>query len=156
MKEIGEALKEARESIGIQIQEAANDLKLRPSQIEQIESGNIEAFKDVFYLKNYIKEYAKYLGLNYDDLIDDFNEYLFDYTSKISLEDIKRAKKKLEKNKKKEHKIKSPYILEHKLDKKIPILIVIAILVLIFIITLVAINVNVENPKQEDNLLALI
>ena len=48
MKEIGEKLKETREEIGISIDEAAEDLKLRPSQIENIESGNLEAFKDVF------------------------------------------------------------------------------------------------------------
>ena len=51
MKEIGEALKEARENIGLSIEEVASDLKLRPSQIENIETGNIDAFKDVFYLK---------------------------------------------------------------------------------------------------------
>ena len=48
LKEIGEALKEARENIGISIEEAANDLKLRPSQIQNLEAGNIEAYKDVF------------------------------------------------------------------------------------------------------------
>ena len=36
MKEIGEKLKEARESMGITIEEAAQDLKLRPSQLENI------------------------------------------------------------------------------------------------------------------------
>ena len=41
LKEIGEALKEARENIGISIEEAANDLKLRPSQIENLEAGNV-------------------------------------------------------------------------------------------------------------------
>ena len=51
MKEIGETLKETRESIGISIEEAANDLKLRPSQIENIENGNMDAFQDIFYLK---------------------------------------------------------------------------------------------------------
>ena len=54
MKEIGEALKEARENIGLSIEEVASDLKLRPSQIENIETGNIDAFKDVFYLKYFI------------------------------------------------------------------------------------------------------
>ena len=35
-------------------------------------------------------------------IVDEFNEFLFDYTSKISLDDIKKAKKK---NKKKKIKI---------------------------------------------------
>lgn len=51
MKEIGEKLKETRESMGISIEEAAEDLKLRPSQLTNIEEGNRDAFKDIFYLK---------------------------------------------------------------------------------------------------------
>ena len=51
MKEIGESLKEARENIGLSLEEVSSDLKLRPSQLEAIESGNSEAFKDIFYLK---------------------------------------------------------------------------------------------------------
>lgn len=110
MKEIGAKLKEARESIGVSIEEVAEDLKLRPSQIENIEAGNTEAFKDMFYLKYFIRDYAKYLGLDKEDLIDEFNEYLFDYTSRLSLDDIKAAKKK----KKEGRKIKSPYTMEKK------------------------------------------
>jgi len=93
MKEIGEKLKEARESMGITIEEASQDLKLRPSQIENIEEGNKDAFKDIFYLKMFIKNYSKYLGLDYDEMVEEFNEYLFDFTSKISIEDIKKQKK---------------------------------------------------------------
>ena len=123
MKEIGEALKEARENIGLSIEEVASDLKLRPSQIENIETGNIDAFKDVFYLKYFIRDYSKYLGLSYEDMIDEFNEYLFDYTSKISLDDIKKAKKKAERNQaKKDKRIASPYTIERR--KKINLKIV--------------------------------
>ena len=58
MKEIGEALKEQRESIGITIEEAAADLKLKESQIEDIEAGNKDAFPDIFYLKYFIRDYS--------------------------------------------------------------------------------------------------
>ena len=44
MKEIGETLKEARESIGVSVEEVAGDLKVRPSQIQNIEDGNMKAF----------------------------------------------------------------------------------------------------------------
>lgn len=113
MKEIGETLKESREEIGISVEEAASDLKIQSSQLEDIENGNSEAFKDVFYLKYFIRDYAKYLGLNYEEMVDEFNEYLFDYTSKISLDDIKKAKKQTQ-NKNCERKIMSPYTLERK------------------------------------------
>ena len=114
MKEIGEKLKEARESIGVSIEEVAEDLKLRPSQIENIEAVNSEAFKDMFSLKYFIRDYAKYLGLDKDDLVDEFNEYLFDYTSRLSLDDIKEAKKGKKTNK----KIKSPYTVDKSSKKR--------------------------------------
>lgn len=135
MKEIGEALKEARENIGISVEEAANDLKLKPSQIENIESGNKDAFQDIYYLKYFIRDYSKYLGLNYEDMIDEFNEYLFDYTSKLSLDDIKNAKKQIEnKEKKEEKKIISPYTYERKNKLKIYPIIIYVLLVLIIVV----------------------
>ena len=51
MKEIGEKFKEARENMGISINEVSEDLNVTVDQVENIESGNMEAFKDVFYLK---------------------------------------------------------------------------------------------------------
>lgn len=143
MKEIGEKLKEARESIGVSIEEVAEDLKLRPSQIENIEAGNSEAFKDMFYLKYFIRDYAKYLGLDKEDLIDEFNEYLFDYTSRLSLDDIKEAKKK---SKKEVKRIKSPYTIEKKNKTSLIMFIVYtAIILLIFLIIYFIINLNTED-----------
>ena len=148
MKEIGESLKEARENMGISIDEAANELKLRPSQIENIENGNMDAFKDIFYLKYFIRDYAKYLGLKYEDLVDEFNEYLFDYTSKISLDDIKKAKKKVESKKKNEQKkIASPYTIE----RKSQIIISPTVIYAIIIVLLMIIAYFVVSLVQDDN-----
>ena len=129
MKEIGEKLRETRESMGISIEEAAEDLKLRPSQLEDIEEGNREAFKDIFYLKYFIRDYAKYLGLDYEQMVEDFNEYVFDYTSKISLEDIKKANKKHEKKDK--NKVISPYTLDNKNNNSLTKTIVIGLIVVV-------------------------
>ena len=60
MKDIGAKLKEARESVDISIEEAANDLKVSESQVENIEAGNLAAFQDIFYLKYINRDYAKY------------------------------------------------------------------------------------------------
>ena len=90
MKNIGLKLKDKREENGLSIEEVAEDLKMRPSQISSIEEGKTEDFKDVFYLKYFIRDYAKYLGLNPDDMIKEFNEYLFEYTSKIPVEIIEK------------------------------------------------------------------
>lgn len=157
MKEIGEALKEARENIGISIEEAANDLKLRPSQIENIESGNVEAFKDVFYLKYFVRDYAKYLGLSYEDMVDEFNEYLFDCTSKISLEDIKQAQKKVQKEKKKEQRICSPYTIERKVEWQslYYVALIISILILIILLGIYYFQNQDKDDQQDNSVLAM-
>ncbi len=154
MKEIGEQLKTAREGIGVSIEEVAEDLKIRPTQIENIEAGNSEAFEDIFYLKYFIRDYAKYLGLNKEDLVDEFNEYLFDYTSKLSLDDIKNSAKE----KKTTKTIKSPYTIDRKAKASfIPILVYGLIIVLIIFIIYFVINLNsndddfVEGTVISDN-----
>ena len=153
MKEIGEKLKEARESMGITIEEAATDLKLRPTQIENIEEGNREAFKDVFYLKMFIKNYSKYLGLDYDEMVEEFNEYLFDFTSKISIDDIKKAEKEQRKKEKKlkSVKIASPYTVE-KQQKQVPrFLIILGIIIFIVIIVYVVVLLFTKEQGEITN-----
>lgn len=155
LKEIGETLKDARENIGLSIEETASDLKLRPSQIENIEAGNKEAFKDVFYMKHIISDYAKYLGLNPEDIIDEFNEYMFECTSRISLDDIKKAKKKLEKNEKKEKKVLSPYTLERKNnDSILKILMIIIAMILIGLIIFLVVKLNGEKQEVDNGIVA--
>lgn len=140
MKEIGESLQEAREEMGISYEEASEDLKIEKEDIENMEAGNVTYFKDIFHLKTLIKDYSKYLGLDSDKLLDDFNEYLFDYTSKISLDDIKKAKKKSDKeDRKKERKISSPYtyeVVNFFTPLKISI-IVFSVIVIAFVIALI-------------------
>lgn len=155
MKDIGEKLKEARINMGISIEEAAEDLKLRPSQLENIESGNQDAFKDIFYLKYFIRDYAKYLGLDADSLVEDFNEYLFDYTSKISLADIKKASKENLKKESIENKdrISSPYTIERKPKRYIPSSVIYGLIILFvcIIIYCVVLLFNTDDDNKSKN-----
>ena len=151
VKEIGQALKEQRESIGVSIEEAAADLKLRVSQIEDLEAGNKDAFDDIFYLKYFIRDYAKYLGMNSENMIDEFNEYLFDCTSRISLADIQKAKKKSEIEKSKlEKRVASPYTIQrkNKKSKKVIFLIIIGIIILGIFTFFIINNINKSNKKE--------
>ncbi len=151
VKEIGQALKEQRESIGVSIEEAAADLKLRVSQIEDLEAGNKDAFDDIFYLKYFIRDYAKYLGMNSENMIDEFNEYLFDCTSRISLADIQKAKKKSEIEKSKlEKRVASPYTIQrkNKKSKKVIFLIIIGIIILGISTFFIINNINKSNEKE--------
>jgi cytoskeletal protein RodZ len=109
LNEIGELLRTTREESGVSLEEASGDLEIKTLILENIEDGNIGCFKDIFVLKDYIYDYAKYLGLEPDKIIDEFNEYLFEYTSKIPLEDIEKAMKEQQKEEVLEKKIVSPY-----------------------------------------------
>ena len=126
MKEIGLKLKLKREENGVSLEEAAEDLKIRASQLQSIEEGRKEDFKDVFSLKYFIRAYAKYLGLDGEELMDSFNEYLFEQTSKISLEEIEEARK-LKEEKEKDMKILSPYTVTSKDRKRLCIFAIFAI-----------------------------
>lgn len=150
MKEIGEKLKETRESMGISIEEAAEDLKLRPSQLANIEEGNRDAFKDIFYLKYFIRDYSKYLGLDYEAMVEDFNEFVFDYTSKISIDDIKKANNK-NKEKKKVKKIASPYTVDKDNHRKIPNSIIYGIIILIICIIGYCIVLFMSDDDSDNN-----
>ena len=108
MKEIGEYLKKIRISNGVGLEEASEDLNLSVIQLENIEEGNVRAFKDIFVLKDLVRDYAKYLGLELEQIMDEFNDFMFEHTSKISLDDIKEARA-LKKQEEEKEKVVSPY-----------------------------------------------
>jgi cytoskeletal protein RodZ len=151
MKEIGEKLREARESMGISIEEAAEDLKLRPSQLENIEEGKREAFNDIFYLKYFIRDYSKYLGLDYEEMVEDFNEFVFDYTSKISLEDIKKANKKNNKKEQQNNKVMSPYTISDGRGRSIPMPIVYGLIIFFICLIIYSIVLAFQSNDSGDN-----
>ena len=152
MKEIGAKLEEARNSIGVSIEEVAEDLKLKASQIENLEQGNMEAFQDVFYLKYFIKDYAKYLGLKHEDLVDEFNEFLFDFTSKIPIEEIEKAKQ----NNVSKKEVVSPYTDVNSNKKELKIILVIVGLLLLLVVGYFIMSNIVSNDFQDDNVTYVI
>lgn len=150
MKEIGEYLRQERRKNGVGINEASEDLNINSQLLEAIESGNYKAFKDVFELKTAIRSYAKYLGLNVDDILDDFNDFIFEKTSKISLDDIKNAKK----NDEKVMRIASPYTkIKHTRYDFAPIVLLVAILLFISLIVYIILKVSHDDPKMTYELL---
>ena len=148
MNEIGELLKLTREESGVSLEEASVDLEIKPLILENIEDGNIGCFKDIFALKEYIRNYAKYLGLESDKIVDQFNEYLFEYTSKIPTDDIEKAIQK--KNKEEvlvENKIVSPYTNSvYKKNSKMKNIIIIIVAILTALVVIWAIKaITIDN-----------
>lgn len=135
MDEIGSTLKSTRESSGVSIEEASKDVNIKVEILQNIEDGKIGCFKDIYVLKDYIKNYAKYLGLNPDKLIDEFNDYMFEYTSKIPVKEIEQLIKEKEKEENKEEKVISPYTMDAKKHtSKIYIIIYLIIIMLVLCI----------------------
>lgn len=155
MKELGDYLRKVRISNGVSITEACEDLNFSTSQLENIEMGNVKAFKDVYELRNYVNNYAKYLGLDADTIVDEFNGFLFQHTSKISLDDIREAQNKKEELMK-DKKVKSPYTLEYK--EKVSLWPVFYITLIVFLLSLIIYlilsNIN-KVPERTDELYSI-
>ena len=147
MKELGEYLKETRLEKSVELEEASDDLEIDFASLENIEAGNVRAFKDVLSMKELVKIYAKYLGLDSEKIVDEFNDFLFEHTSKISLVDIRDAVKSTP-NENKVKKVFSPYTkIETKkhINKKL----VLNIFLIIIFIVLIIVAIN-EMIKPED------
>ena len=130
MKDIGEKIKEARTKTGISVEEAAEDLNYKVSQLEDIENGNYKNFKDKFVLKTIVTDYSKYLGLDVEEIIDEFNDFVFESTSKIPIDEIAKASKN--KIKDTDDQIASPYTAVEE-PKKVPLIIIVSLIVLLVV-----------------------
>ena len=143
LDEIGSLFKESRTSAGVSLEEASQDTSIPLTALEQIEEGSIGSFKDIFKLKEYLESYAKYLGLNGDEIIKTFNEYMFEYTSKIPASKLEKAIEEKEKQEEielsetNEIKVMSPYLKpkeNNNVQKYIILTIVIIVLIAIALI----------------------
>ena len=154
MKELGEYLRRTRISSGLSITEVCEDLDFSTSLLENMESGNVKAFKDVYSLRDFIKKYANYLGLDADKVIDEFNDFLFAHTSRISLEDIQEAKKIVEENSK---KVKSPYTIEHKEKFNFwPIIYIILGILLLSLVLYIVLSIVNKTPEKSNELMPVV
>lgn len=142
MKEIGEFLKNSRIHNGVSLEEASEDLNLSVLQLENIEEGNVRAFKDVFTLRELVRDYAKYLGVEIEQVMEEFNDFMFEHTSKISLTDIIEARVAKAPQEEEKDKIASPYtrIKSKKNWNLKPIIIGLALLFFLLIVVFVIIQ----------------
>ena len=148
MKEIGEELKQLRKKSGVDLEEASHDLNISEIELECIEAGNAKAFKDIYELKDKVRLYAKYLGVKEDRINDEFNDFLFEKTSKISKEDLLNAKAKEEKV---EEKVSSPYTKIGKTRYDFaPIVLLIVLLAFIFLVVYLVLA-HIKNNDEVSN-----
>lgn len=151
MKDIGNIFKEKREEIGVKLEEAASDLDITVAQLENLEDGNINAFKDIFFLKELIKKYATYLNVDGEKMIEEFNDFVFDFTSRIPVDEIEQKVKEIEKINEKEtrKRISSPYTRKKVRKVKMKLVYFFSILTIILVsATLIFLNVFLSSKKE--------
>ena len=151
MKEIGEELKQLRKKSGVDLEEASHDLNISEIELECIEAGNAKAFKDIYELKDKVRLYAKYLGVDEDKTADEFNDFLFEKTSKISLNDVKKIKEEKKKTKEDDDdRVSSPYT-KIKVNKYEVAPVVFGVIALLLIALVLYIVLKVVKNNSDDS-----
>ena len=151
MKEIGEELKQLRKKSGVDLEEASHDLNISEIELECIEAGNAKAFKDIYELKDKVRLYAKYLGVDEDKIADEFNDFLFEKTSKISLNDVKKIKEEKKKTKEEDDdRVSSPYT-KIKVNKYEVAPVVFGVIALLLIALVLYIVLKVVKNNSDDS-----
>ena len=69
----GGALRTARESQNLSVQDIASRLRLGPKQIEALEADNFAALPEPTIVRGFIRNYAKQLKINAEPLLDAYN-----------------------------------------------------------------------------------
>ncbi|MCP3762056.1 DUF4115 domain-containing protein [Domibacillus sp. A3M-37] len=72
MTELGRKLKEARESKGMSLSDVQESTKIQKRYLEGIEEGAYDIMPGKFYVRAFIKQYAEAVGLNAEELFEEF------------------------------------------------------------------------------------
>lgn len=72
MTELGTRLKEARLSKGYSLDDLQEMTKIQKRYLIGIEEGNYSIMPGAFYIRAFIKQYAEAVGLNYDELMEQY------------------------------------------------------------------------------------
>lgn len=150
----GLTLKNVREKSGVSLDEVSNDLNISVLELEQIEDGSIGSFDNIYELKKKVLEYAKYLGVNESDILNEFNEYMFEYTSKIPMDLIEKEMRKV--NNDEEENIASPYTKVYPKEKTKPYIIAGTVIVLLVIAAVIWSVLQIENNKTSSDIASIV
>lgn len=67
---VGHLLVEARENMGLSVDEVASRLRLMPRQVQALESGDIDALPGPAFVRGFLRNYAKLLQIDAEPLLD--------------------------------------------------------------------------------------
>lgn len=70
MKEIGELLKQRRESLNVTLEEVSSVTKINVKSLQALEAGELDKLPAKTFVRGFVQTYAKYLGLNSQEILD--------------------------------------------------------------------------------------
>ena len=85
-----EALLERRRELGLSIGQASRILKLREDVLVAFEEGDYEHMPQSGYAQGMLSSYARYLGLNAREIVDLFQEELYEHRHGTSSHELRR------------------------------------------------------------------
>jgi cytoskeletal protein RodZ len=74
MFEIGTTLRDARVRRDISLQKAEADTKIRVKYIQAMENEDFDVLPAGTYVKGFLRTYAEYLGIDYQLILDEYND----------------------------------------------------------------------------------
>lgn len=91
MQSVGEKLKKARQEKRISLEEVYKDTKIHHNILQALEEDRAHNLLSPIYMKGFLKTYARYLGLDSEQL-------LREYTNEVRKDEPKEAPKNISKN----------------------------------------------------------
>lgn len=86
----GDVLREARLQNDLTLEEVAQKLYLRVSELEAIEKDEIDSSKSVIFTKGYVKSFAKLVGLDVEYVVDLFDKHHNQIKDKANLQSFSK------------------------------------------------------------------
>lgn len=96
MNEIGEILKKARIEKGYTLDDLQQTTKIQKRYLEAIEQGNTEILPGRFYARAFVKQYADIVGLDGEELLDEYYQVSADEVSEEVAESISAAPSRIQ------------------------------------------------------------
>lgn len=85
-----EMLVERRHQLGLTIEQAARVIKLKEQVLVAFEEGDFSNIPKSGYAQGMLSSYARYLGLNAREVVDQFQEDLYEHTNGVMSHELRR------------------------------------------------------------------
>ncbi|MBM7659290.1 cytoskeletal protein RodZ [Bacillus mesophilus] len=93
MTELGQHLKRAREERNITLEELQLITKIQRRYLQNVEEGNFDALPGIFYARAFVKQYAEAVGLDSEQVFEEFKNELPSAKKEAIPEQLSRVKR---------------------------------------------------------------